>query len=89
MDVNIGDEYLQQSILPSSSGSVSSNAAILIPRSSCEDISHLCVEVLPGYNSTYSLADGFSHVQCLDITPYKNCIGMYAIALLFKRLCKW
>ena len=77
-NVTIADEYLQHAILPLSSILVTGELVVLIPRDVCSSITHLCLEILPGYNSSYSLGEGYSHVTCLDLSPYKNCLGKSA-----------
>lgn len=51
------------------------SVGILLPRDTCEDLVELCMSIEPATGASYSLAPGDSHIRCIDLTPYKNCIG--------------
>lgn len=59
---------------------MTSVASVMISREDCEAADAVCVAVVPGPGSSYKMdLAGDIHYTCLDITPYKNCIGKHAI----------
>ena len=52
---------------------------ILLPRDTCASLTQICFSVEPAADASYQLAAGNSHSRCLDLTPLKNCEGLYGI----------
>ena len=68
---------LQQGLSSGGQTILSGDVKVVIPRETCPVLNYLCVEVMPGSGSSYSLVSpGSAYVVCISLTPYINCNGM-------------
>lgn len=50
---------------------------VLVPRESCNDLNHICTDVVPGTGATYQVSSTAPHFTCISAVGILNCIGGY------------
>ena len=57
------------------STTITGTVSITLSRGLCDYANYICALVAPAVGASYKLADGTSHIHCVDIIAHKNCLG--------------